>query len=264
MRFADNTMGMKAKKITRWDGARVVMAAVNWAFGSSRCTVCGRRSIWGKLCRECEGVLARKAFCDTTRRCRVCGKRLNEDAEGDMCEGCTKERILTSADRVFHTIEYRSHLKTLLLDWKERDERSLSLPLAKIAAASLQQQFDGEYCLTPVPPRPGKLFTRGWDQVEELSRILRGKFGFKVQRLLRRTSETEQKSLRKEGRLETIGKSYVASGLLLRLQRQGKVPRHVVLMDDIYTTGATAQSCALILKEAGVQVVDVFTLFAVP
>lgn len=240
------------------------MAALNWAFSSSRCIVCSKRSIWGRLCTECLRKLTRSAFDHTGHRCRVCGKRLHEGSEGSTCENCQKERILTYADKVFHTLEYQTPLKTLLLDWKERDERSLSLPLAEVAAVSLEEHFDGKYCLVPVPPRPGKLFTRGWDQVEELAYILKRKYGFAVQHLLCRTSETEQKSLGKEGRLETIGKGYVPSMLLKRLEKQGKVPHHVVLMDDIYTTGATAQSCAAVLKDAGVDVVDVFTLFAVP
>lgn len=255
---------MKVKQITHWDTSRLLMAALNWAFSSSRCIVCGKRSVWGRLCLGCQRQLARAAFDNTSVRCRVCGKRLHESSEANTCDDCQKERILTRADKVFHTLEYQTPLKTLLLDWKERDERSLSLPLAKIAAASLEEHFEGEYCLVPVPPRPGKLFTRGWDQVEELSHILNRKYGFEVLHLLCRTSETEQKSLGREGRLETIGKGYVPSRLLNRLEKQGKVPHHVVLMDDIYTTGATAQSCAGVLKDAGVSVVDVFTLFGVP
>ena len=255
---------MKVKRITRWDATRLLMAPLNWAFSSSRCIVCAKRSVWGRLCPECQRYLTRAAFDHTGHRCRVCGKRLHTGSGGSTCESCQKERILTRADRVFHTLEYQGPLKTLLLDWKERDERSLSLPLAHVAAASLEEHFEGEYSLVPVPPRPSKLFTRGWDQVEELSCILWRKYGFAVQHLLCRTSETEQKSLRKEGRLETIGKSYVPSRLLTRLEKQGKVPHHVVLMDDIYTTGATAQSCAAVLKDAGVSVVDVYTLFAVP
>lgn len=240
------------------------MVALSAMFGSSRCTVCGKRSVWGKLCPECKGKLVRESFAQSAQRCLVCGKRLLEEGKRGVCENCLSDRVLKSADKVFHTLEYQSHLKTLLLDWKERDERSLSWPLAEVAATSLKAQFDGDYWLVPVPPRPQKLFLRGWDQVEELAAILCGKYGFKVLRLLKRVSVTEQKSLNRLARLETIGKSYVPSSLLRRLAKKGKVPPHVVLVDDIYTTGATAQSCATVLKEAGVIMVDVFTLFAVP
>ena len=103
----------------------------------------------------------------------------------------------------------------------------------------------------------GKIKKMGWDQVEEIAAILENIYNIKVQRLLQRNSTKQQKKLHRQERLSTIGTSYSLK------QEVYDVPQKVVVLDDIITTGATLESCAKVLKEAGVKEVYGISLYSV-
>ena len=121
--------------------------------------------------------------------------------------------------------------------------------------------------LVPVPPRPGKIQEKGWDQIDELCGQLKYRFGFTILPLLVRKTTGQQKKLDREERLKTIGKSYflVEKKEVEKLLKpfNGEFPERVCIIDDVCTTGSTLENCAQVLKEAGVQVVDAITLFSV-
>ena len=109
------------------------------------------------------------------------------------------------------------------------------------------------------PSRHGKIRERGWDQIEELFKILEYFYGFKILRILKRLSETEQKKLDRNERLSTIGKSYALKEGANKIE----VPAQVCIIDDVITTGATLQSCAAALKSLGMKKIYALTLFIV-
>ncbi len=76
--------------------------------------------------------------------------------------------------------------------------------------------------------------------------------------LLRRCDNSEQKKLGRTERLGRAEKRYVWNQAF-----KGHIPRSVVLLDDIMTTGATLNECAVALKAAGVETVHAVTLFSV-
>ena len=121
--------------------------------------------------------------------------------------------------------------------------------------------------IVPVPPRKGKIKKNGWDQIDELTNILEKLKGITRLKLLKRISQEEQKKLNREERLETIKTAYeiVNEKLFQRELKKvgGKLPKSVCLIDDVCTTGATTESCAEILKRAGIEEVNVITLFIV-
>lgn len=111
--------------------------------------------------------------------------------------------------------------------------------------------------IVPVPPRKGKIRKNGWDQIEELCSFLEKRYGLKVFRLLERNTSGQQKKLSRQQRLESIKTAYsLKPGIF-------KLPQSVCLIDDVCTTGSTLESCAEILKKAGVQKVNAVTLFTV-
>ncbi len=97
--------------------------------------------------------------------------------------------------------------------------------------------------IVPIPPRPGKLRTKGWDQVEEIARILERR-GFPVARPLERRHSKEQKKL---GRGERG-----ANATLAYVLKPGAVPpERPLIIDDVITTCATIDACARALKDGG-------------
>ena len=118
-------------------------------------------------------------------------------------------------------------------------------------------KIKGEFVVVPVPPRPEKIKTKGWDQVDEISQILEFRYNWNVKRILQRHTDVQQKTLERTQRMEMIGKAY-------SLNADVKVvPEVVCLVDDVLTTGSTIESCAEKLKESGCKKVFAVALFSV-
>lgn len=83
------------------------------------------------------------------------------------------------------------------------------------------------------------------DQVEAIARLLQ-KGGLGVDHLLTRNSVTQQKKLSKLER-----KANASTAYNLDPRRTGDTPSKVVLIDDVYTTGATLDACARALRSGG-------------
>ena len=99
--------------------------------------------------------------------------------------------------------------------------------------------------IVPVPPRPEKLKRKEWDQIEAISRILE-RYGYTVRRLLERKVDIQQKRLNREMRKKNAEKAYAVIPSM-----KGAVGPRILLIDDVYTTGATIEACAKALHESG-------------
>lgn len=108
-----------------------------------------------------------------------------------------------------------------------------------------------EAVLVPVPLHPWRSWRRGFNQADLLACAL----GRPVWRALRRRRlGRPQAGLSAEERQRNVAGLYV--------RRRGwprPVPPRVVLVDDVLTTGATAEACARVLEEGGVRTVRVLT-----
>lgn len=208
------------------------------------------------MCRNCR---ERFFHVDSVKEdlCSKCGKQLI--SEHELCMECRENSLLADVDSVYPLFSYRLWASSALCRWKLEGERSLSSFFAGLLQKRLHEllELKGDFAIVPVPPRPGKIRQTGWDQVEELSCILENLYGFTVLRILERYSAVEQKTLDKEGRMNSIGRSY---GVKKGVQA---LPEKVCLLDDVLTTGATVVSCSLKLKEAGAKEVFAVTLFIV-
>lgn len=172
---------------------------------------------------------------------------------------CRESTLLNHLDGIYPVFSYRLWNTNLLCRWKLEGERQLSDFYSEILNKRLLQLKDktGDFYIVPVPPRPGKIKETGWDQVQELSEFLEYQYNYKVLRMMERRSSVQQKTLDRSERLETIGKSYFVK------KEVNQIPESVCIIDDVMTTGATLESCAEKLKEAGVKKVYAVTLFSV-
>lgn len=233
-----------------------------FAAGGNACTVCGDKAGVIPLCGECEKRCFAEPPCGEGERCSVCGKTLI--SERGVCMRCRRERLLAHTDAVFPLYSYRLWNSVLLFRWKIQGCRALS-PFFAARTASALKTLPEACVVVPVPPRPGKIRKKGWDQIEELCRFLEYRYGYDVCRILERRTTGEQKKLGRGARLESLGKTYALKSekaLKRELKRfGGEVPKNVCIVDDLFTTGVTLESCAAVLKSAGAEKVFAVTLF---
>jgi ComF family protein len=107
-------------------------------------------------------------------------------------------------------------------------------------------RFEDIDAIVPVPLHPRRHAERGFNQAELIAHIAADFIGKPVATTLRRTRYTEnQAKLPKEEREKNI------AGAFARHRGADAAGKRVLLVDDVYTTGATMQECARVLKAAG-------------
>ena len=108
--------------------------------------------------------------------------------------------------------------------------------------------------IVPVPLHRGRLRRRGYNQALELARPLAAALGAPLRHdLLERVRGTSaQTELDRDARARNVRGAFRARG--------GVMPGHVVLLDDVMTTGATLAECARVLRRAGAGRVEVWAL----
>jgi predicted amidophosphoribosyltransferase len=101
--------------------------------------------------------------------------------------------------------------------------------------------------LVPVPCDPFRRATRGFDQSEIIARTIAEEFpGTRVARVLRRTALKKAQA----GLDDHAARRTNARGTF-GIRRGNKAPERAVLIDDVATSGATLDACAMTLKRAG-------------
>jgi ComF family protein len=120
--------------------------------------------------------------------------------------------------------------------------------------------FPREVVLVPVPLHPRRLRKRGFNQALLLARALAQSRGLPVAaRAIRRVRDTRaQPGLAAIERRRNLADAFVLAA------PDAVGGRHVVLIDDVLTTGATADACARVLRAGGARRVDVYTVGVAP
>lgn len=190
-------------------------------------------------------------------RCPGCGLALA--AQDGLCVTCwdQMERPETDADRgVVAATLYGPISRKLVLAFKHGGRIALAPMLARMIVARLPA-LTGDWLVVPVPLHRGRLWRRGYNQSALLAREVARATGqhLLVDALHRRRATPSLGGLGRQQRAETLAGAIVAH------------PRHaaalsgtcVILVDDVFTSGATTQACAIALREAGVRQVIIAT-----
>ena len=185
--------------------------------------------------------------------CDGCGTPFEHDlGAGVRCPACLARPRVFSRARA--ACLYDETSRDLILPLKHADRTDLSSLLTSWigrAAADLIEEADA---IAPVPLHPWRLFRRRYNQAAELARPLARRFRRAyLPGALARLSSDSQAGRSASGRRRTVSGAFVVPpGQKPRVQ--GK---RILLIDDVMTTGATAEACARALLRAGARAVDV-------
>lgn len=186
--------------------------------------------------------------------CLKCGKPLRKERRDDVyCPACAEREH--TFDRVFSVFTYQSTAPSLYrFKYGNRPE------YAEFYADCFVRRYGGlprgirVDALVPVPLHAAKLRKRGYNQAEVFARALSARLHTPVVTdLVARVKPTRpQKELDYYGRLNNLKKAFI-------IRKNDVKYNRIALVDDIFTTGSTADNIAALLKKQGVRNVYVFT-----
>jgi ComF family protein len=189
-------------------------------------------------------------------RCERCWHPLLVPDE--ECRAC--DSLIPGVRCVRSAFLMESTVREIVHALKYRGWESVSLPAAqRLARVPLPRDVHEEAGLVvPVPVSAVRMRERGYNQAALLARAFAGLTGRDcAPDLLRRTRATEtQTALHPDERRANVAGAFeVADNEAGRIHR-----RHLLLIDDVWTTGATALACADTLLSAGARAVSILTL----
>jgi ComF family protein len=186
--------------------------------------------------------------------CQLCGLPLPQ-GEFLQCGHCIKHP--PAYDQVFSPFYFQEPLRSLLHEFKYQKGLYLRTFLAELMLIAYPGKSYRPNCLIPVPMHPKRLRQRGFNQAAELakglSKRIQTPIDFTLCHKLKNTNS--QAGLEAKERRNNLKDTFTV---------KPNSYQHVTLVDDLLTTGSTANELALTLKRQGVSRVDVWCLARTP
>ena len=205
----------------------------------SFCSVCGVPG--DALCETCRGRLARIEG----PACDRCGAPTAWPVE--RCRECAGRRIPFATARA--AVVYDEAARSLVAAWKDRGLRSIASLAAELVTEVVVRP--SVYTITFVPSDADRRLTRGHNPAERLALALGEHWQLPVVPLLARAPGVRpQRGLPLADRRRNVRGVFHATKA---------APRQLVLVDDVYTSGATVSAAASALRKAGARRVEVVT-----
>lgn len=185
--------------------------------------------------------------------CAACGYPF--EYEGALCAACL--RTPRKFDRARAALRYDDASRVMVINFKHADRTEYARYFAALLYQAGRDMFEGAHMILPVPLHKRRLFQRRYNQAALISRYLGEKTGVAVfQNLLQRSKHTPPQEGGHKKR-----KKNVSGAFCLRPTADVSVKgKNIILVDDVFTTGATVEGCAALLKKNGAVRVDVLTL----
>lgn len=217
-------------------------------FFPKRCLGCGR--VGAYICEICEEKIP---FLED-QYCAVCQRLSVGGFTHYRCQGLYKP------DRLLSLLKYQDLGRELVTSLKYEKVTELRPVIAQYVTSFLDESgvsLGGEAVTTFVPTHPLKFLERGFNQSELIAKEISRAKGLKLLPVLDKVLETpSQTTLSKKERKKNIEGSFA-----LNPKFKGEViGRDILLIDDVFTTGATLLECSKVLKKGGARFIYLLAL----
>jgi len=229
--------------------------------------------VYPRLCAGCEVPLLERigplALCEECERgletieepfCSVCCQPFDGVmTQGFQCINCGERHLAFD----FAVCAYRSRglAREMVHQFKYEHQHHLAGVLRELAVRAVADERvdkDENWAVVPVPLHPRRMREREFNQAEVLARGLADRLHWKYLPALRRVRYTRRQARLDRGqRLKNLKSAFEPARS--ERHRRAVADRPVLLVDDVLTTGATASTCAAILKQLGAPKVVVVT-----
>jgi ComF family protein len=217
------------------------------------------------------------------RQCAICGCRLSITEKG-ICATCNRHLPRTWYQRNPHDNEMaklywilipiektaalffykaQSEVSRTIYDLKYHHRPDIGITLGHIAAADFMQEgfFDDIDMIIPVPLTRKRLHHRGYNQSEMIARGVSDITGIKINTKVLKRKDFKETQTKKDRWERAIN---VEKAFCLKSDK-GLKNKHILIIDDVVTTGATTIACARqLLKAGGVKISIMSLAFAKP
>lgn len=213
------------------------------------CALCGARSGERLVCAPCIDALPR-----ITRACERCAIPLV--SSGSLCGECLR-RNRHAFDDALAVFEYRFPVDRLVQRFKYAGDLALGRWLADCLAHAAANRARPALIVAP-PLASSSLRRRGFNQAMEVARIVASELGVRcdVDAVTKVRETPSQQGLDRRGRLRNLRDAFRCD---LRLAGE-----HVAIIDDVITTGATADVLAKLLRRQGAGRVSAWAVARTP
>jgi ComF family protein len=210
----------------------------------AKCVICNVMTSEGlALCSECW----KKIDFITDPNCELCGFPFDFDAgEGVFCAECNQAPPYF--DKALSLFKYSKHSKALIFKLKYHDQLHVAQFLARLIADKLQKLYEYRVVMS-VPLHGKRIRKRLYNQsavigshVAKLTRL-----EFFPNALIKKRHDTPQNQLSRRQRKKNVLNSFDIADE----DKKFIEGRNIILIDDVYTTGSTANECSKTLKKAG-------------
>lgn len=232
-------------------GAELVKQAVLETAWPTRCAICDEQGML--LCSDCRRNLP---YIDWWSACPKCG------APGGLIQ-CTEcnETVLARAERSSYPFEsciqvttLNEHARQVVLTYKDGGEQRLAQTMAALMAYVLPPSWKRTIdAVSFIPSSKQALQKRGFDHMHQLSWWFARYTELPHQSLFARPKKKDQRELTRKERFQNM------TGSFQLLNPCSPLPAHVLLIDDVFTTGATLSAATDVLLEAGAESVRCLT-----
>jgi predicted amidophosphoribosyltransferase len=203
-----------------------------------RCVVC---AVGGtQLCDRCLRDLPRIG----PPLCERCGAPTAWPVR--RCRECAGRRLAFASARA--AVYYDDAVRAFVVGWKERGLRRLAAAAVEVVIEVVPPPAAD--VVTFVSPDPDRGLKRGHHPPRQLAEQLAEHWELPLAALLRRRATKRQRGLSRAERRRNVAGVFAAAG---------SVPRSIILVDDVFTSGATANAASSALRKAGARRVDAVT-----